>query len=92
MQAREVIKKCAIWRVGSGQRIDVWKHRWLPNPSYNKIVSPRVEIAITRVSELFYPNTRIWDPGTLAETFYPWEATMVSRIHVTGGCDEDLLV
>ncbi|XP_030928675.1 uncharacterized protein LOC115954851 [Quercus lobata] len=76
LQAREVIEKCAIWRVGSGHGIDVWKHRWLPNPTYNKIVSPRRESSVSRVSELFYPNTRIWDPGKLEENFYPWEAEM----------------
>ncbi|XP_050267990.1 uncharacterized protein LOC126712626 [Quercus robur] len=76
LQAREVIEKCAIWRVGSGHGIDVWKHRWLPNPTYNKIVSPRRESSVSRVSELFYPNIRIWDPGKLEENFYPWEAEM----------------
>ena len=40
LQAREVIEKCAIWRVGSGHAIEVWKHRWLPDPTYNKIISP----------------------------------------------------
>ena len=92
LQAREVIEKCAIWRVGSGHGIDVWKHRWLPNPTYNKIISPRRESSVSRVSELFYPDTRIWDPGKLEENFYPWEAEMVSRIQVSVGSVEDLLV
>ena len=47
LQAREVIEKCAIWRVGSEHGIDVWKHRWLPNPTYNKIVSPRRESSVS---------------------------------------------
>ena len=59
LQAWEVIEKGAIWRAGSGQMIDVWKHRWLPNPSYNKIVSPRANSTVNQVSELFYSNTRI---------------------------------
>ena len=92
LQAREVIEKCAIWRVGSGHGIDVWKHRWLPNPTYNKIFSPRRESSVSRVSDLFYPDTRIWDPGKLEENFYPWEAEMVSRIQVSDGSAEDLLV
>ena len=72
--------------------IDVWKHRWLPNPSYNKSVSPRANSTINRVSELFYSNTIIWDPSKLESNFYPWEADMVSRIQVNEACDEDLLV
>ena len=41
---------------------------------------------------MFYPNTQIWDPGKLEENFYPWEAEMVSRIQVSDGSAEDLLV
>jgi len=91
-QAQEVIENDPIWRVGSGQMIDVWKHRWLPNPGYNKIVSPRANSTVNRVSELFYSNTRIRDPGKLESNFYPWEADLVSKIQVTEACDEDLLV
>lgn len=48
--------------------------------------------SVTWVSELFYPNTIVWDPGKLEELFYPWEAELVSRIQVSEGCNEDLLV
>lgn len=47
---------------------------------------------MSRVSDLFYPDTRIWDPGKLEETFYPWESKMMSRIQVCEGSAEDLLV
>ena len=70
----------------------MWKNRWLPDPTYNKIVSPKGESSVSQVSELFYPNTRTWDPGKLEETFYPWEAELVSRIQVGEGSVEDLLV
>lgn len=92
LQAREFIEKGAFQQVGSGQMIDVWKHRWLPDPSHNKIVSPRANSTINWVSELFYSNTRIWDPGKLESNFYPQEADMVSRIQVSEVWDEDLLV
>ena len=92
LQAREVIEKCAIWRVGSGLQIEVWKHRWLPDPCYSKIINPGADSSISRVCDLFCSNTRTWDPGKLAATFYPWEAKMVSRGHVSEVCEEDLLV
>ena len=92
LQAREVIKNGAIWQVRSDQMIDVWKHRWLPDPSYNKIVSPRANSTVNLVSELFNSNTRIWDPGKLESNFYPWEANVVNKIQVSEACDEDFLV
>ena len=92
LQAREVIEKGAIWRVGSGQQIEVWKHRWLSDPCYSKIITPRADSTVSRVGDLFYANTRTWDPGKLATNFYPWVAEMVSRVHVSKVCEEDLLV
>ena len=70
----------------------MWKHRWLPDPTNNKIVSPKGESFVSPVSELFYPKTRTWDPSKLEETFYPWEAKLVSQIQVGEGSAEDLLV
>nr|POE70307.1 hypothetical protein CFP56_49651 [Quercus suber] len=51
-----------------------------------------LESSVSRVSDLFYPDTRIWDPGKLEENFYPWEAELISRIQVSDGNAEDLLV
>ena len=93
MQARDVINKGAIWRVGNnGELIDVWKHQWLPDPTCNKIVSPRASSPVTWVYDLFYPNTRIWDPGKLEGCFLPWEAELRGRIPVSEGWDEDILI
>ena len=58
LQAREVIEKCAIWRVGSGLQIEVWKHRWLPDPCYSKIINPGADSSVSRVCDLFCSNTR----------------------------------
>lgn len=53
---------------------------------------PKGESSVSRVSDLFYPNTRTWDPGKLEETFYLWEVELVNRIQVGEGSAEDLLV
>ena len=74
LQAREVIRKGAIWRVGDGQSINVWEQRWLPDPISSKIISPRLDFAITRVSELFLPNSQTWNVDLIDHTFLQWEA------------------
>ena len=53
-----VIEKGAIWRVGSGQMIDVWHHRWLPDLNHSKIISPNANNDVSRVYDLFLPGTR----------------------------------
>lgn len=40
MAARGVIKNGARWRVGDGEKINIWSDRWLPTPSYFKLQSP----------------------------------------------------
>lgn len=83
LQARGVIEKGAIWRVGDGQKINVWLHRWLLDLTHSKICSPRVDLRVERVCDLFHTNMRTWDPGKLESCFLPWEAEMVSRIQVS---------
>ncbi|XP_075675103.1 putative mitochondrial protein AtMg00310 [Castanea sativa] len=43
---RRVIEDGAIWRVGDGQKIKVWEHRWLPDPNHRKINSPRTDLGV----------------------------------------------
>ena len=90
--AREVIHKGAIWRVGNGEKIDVWHHRWLPDPANSRIVSLKIGPSVSRVSDLFFPNSRIWDPSKLASCFLPWETEMIGRIYVSEGWVEGILI
>ena len=69
MQAREVIQKGAIWCVGDGLSIKVWKHRWLPDPAHSKILSPRLNSTISQVSDLFLPNAQSWSVDLIDHTF-----------------------
>ena len=69
-----------------------WDHQWLPESRCSRIISPRAGSAVDRVCELFYPNSRVWDPRKLATCFLPWEAEKVRGIYV--GEDEvgDVLI
>ena len=92
MQAQEVVNKGAIWRIRNGETIKVWDHQWLPEPGCSRIISPRAGSAVDRVSELFYPNSRVWDPGKLAACFLTWEAEKVRGIYVGEDKVEDFLI
>ena len=52
----DVMNKGAIWRVRDGSSIDVWEHRWLPDPTNSKIVSPSNNSHINCVKELVHAN------------------------------------
>ena len=70
MKAQGVIEKGAIWKVGSGQMIDVWHHRWLPDLHHNKIISLNVNSSVVRVCDLFLSGMRIWIQAALRVVFY----------------------
>lgn len=74
------------------KKIDVWNYHWLPEPTSSMIVSPKSSSLVFQVCDLFYSNSRIWDPGKLASCFLPWEVKVVGRIHVSDGWDEDILI
>ena len=92
LTARGVIEKGAIWRVGSGQMIDVWHHRWQLDLNHSKIISPNANNDVSRVCDLFLPGTRTWDPRRLASCFLPWEADMVRKIQVCADGEGDILI
>ncbi|KAK9991527.1 hypothetical protein SO802_026512 [Lithocarpus litseifolius] len=91
-RAREVVNMGAIWRIGNGEKVKVWDHQWLPVPGCGRIISPRAGSVVDKVSELFYPNSRVWDPGKLAACFLPWEAEKVKGIYVGEDDVEDVLI
>ena len=92
LTARGVIEKGAIWRVGSGQMIDVWHHKWLLDLNHSKIISPNANNDVRRVCDLFLPGTQTWDSGRLASCFLPWEADIVRKIQVCADGEEDILI
>ena len=75
-------KKGAVWRVGDGRKIDIWSHSWLPDVGQSKVILPRIGAGAEKVCDLFYPNSKIWDPGLIQHILYPWEAEKILKIHV----------
>lgn len=74
-----------IWRVGDGERIKIWKDRWIPYPhrSY-RVQSPRKfldEDAI--VADLIDKDTRWWNTSLINEVFMEDEASAIFQMSVS---------
>ena len=78
--------------MGDGRSINIWEHQWLPEPGRGKIVTPRVDVSVEKVSDLFYPNTTEWNIELLETSFYPWEVETIRRIYVSKLHQVDCLV
>lgn len=92
LQSKDVIQKGAIWRVGDGWMVDIWNHRWLPDPGQRRVVSPRNGASVEKVCDRFYPNTKLWDIELLQDLFYPWEVDLIKKIYVSAVSNKDVLV
>ena len=92
MQAREVVHKGAVWQVGDGKGIDIWDQKWLPDLAYSKVVSPKIDIKINKVCDLFLPNSKVWNAELINTLFYPWEASMITNTILGDGEDNVALV
>ena len=54
LQARDVINKGVICKVGDEGSIKIWEHNWLQDPSNSRVVSPRNNTNVLYVKELFF--------------------------------------
>ena len=63
LQVRDVINKGVVWRVGNGESIKIWEHKWLPELSNSYVVSPRIDTEVSLVKDLFVAGRRVWDPS-----------------------------
>lgn len=92
LQSRDVIQKGTVWRVGDGRMIDIWSHNWLPDVGQSRMLSPRNDARVEKVCDLFYTNSKIWDPRLIQHIFYPWEVEKIMRIHISAVNTKDTLV
>jgi hypothetical protein len=70
-----------IWKVGNGTKIQIWKDRWLPNPTNFRINSPLLLLdPDATVSELLEKNTKWWNNQLLISIFSPEEVQMILSI------------
>ena len=60
-----------IWRVGTGQKINIWTDAWIPNCANRRFITPRRGILLTKVSDLIDPTTNDWDEDLVRQTLWP---------------------
>ena len=70
MVAQGVIRKGMRWQVGSGNKIRVWRDKWIPRPSSYKVISPDFQNSKDAlVCELINRASNEWDIDKLSQWF-----------------------
>uniref|UniRef100_A0A2N9HU49 CCHC-type domain-containing protein n=1 Tax=Fagus sylvatica TaxID=28930 RepID=A0A2N9HU49_FAGSY len=79
--AKEVLNCGLRWRVGSGDRIKIWKDRWLPSSSTYKVISPIAGgDAEATVDTLICGDSMTWNIPLLHSMFLPRDVECIRSI------------
>jgi hypothetical protein len=62
-------KRGYIWRVGNGEKINIWNDPWIPSSQNRRVLSPRQGAVYTKVSDLIDPISGAWDIALLNDLF-----------------------
>jgi hypothetical protein len=80
--ALPTFKRGYIWRVGNGERINMWTEPWIPSSHDERVTSIRGGAIYTKVSELIDPLTGQWDGALLDQLFNPLDAQRILQIPI----------
>ncbi|PKA54867.1 putative mitochondrial protein [Apostasia shenzhenica] len=80
-EAKQIVDKGFIWRIGDGKNIKIWKDRWIPRPWTFKPISPaHILDANATVDSLINQHTGQWNTLLLKEIFFPEDIEVISSI------------
>jgi ribonuclease HI len=85
----QAFKRGCIWRVGNGDKIDIWRDCWIPSSPNRKILTPRGDCVLSRVEQLIDPILEVWDRDLIESIFNPLDASRILQIPLhTRGFDD----
>lgn len=93
LRCRDVIKRGAAWRIGSGNSVHIWGDRWLPGKFNNKIISPSIaRDNTTMASSLINQTNRVWKRELIELYCFDWEADIIKNIPLCRFIQDDVLI
>ena len=86
----ELLKKGLIWRIANGQKVRIWRDRWVVRGNMGSLVSNRGRCRLKWVSDLLDHNGH-WDMVKLQQFFLPMDIHEICKIHPSPRLGEDFL-
>lgn len=93
MTAKYIVEKGARWVISNGKKVHIWEDRWIPTTDSFKVVSPRsLSSEKVMVPSLIDMDRRSWDVAKVNNTFFPFEAQVISGIPISPRLPKDSLI
>ncbi|KAF5475845.1 hypothetical protein F2P56_007609 [Juglans regia] len=91
--ARPVIFEGSVWRVGTGENIHIWQHKWLHTSHHNMVLSDvKVLDRRAKVADLIDSNSKSWKRDLVNQIFDGGEAEAIIRIPISSLNSKDKLI
>ena len=92
LRGRVIIQRGAIWRIRSGEKINIWQRRWLPRKHPPWLLHCPIESFENHsVDSLIDPITRSWNEEMVDGLFGVEDAEMIKKIPFGRSVAEDTL-
>jgi hypothetical protein len=85
-------KRGYVWRVGDGEKINIWNDHWIPSSPNKRVTTLRGATAYTKVLDLISPITGRWDEHLLYEIFNSLDVERIVQIPLNYRGFEDFVV
>ena len=85
LRGLELLKEGIVWRVGTGEQIDVYKDPWLPRGQTKRVRSPDELGEELRVSDLIDTSTGQWDEELIRNLFDQVDTKEILSIPIRPG-------
>ncbi|KAA3453417.1 reverse transcriptase [Gossypium australe] len=90
--ARELIEDGLLWRIGRGDRVNIWNAPWLPGRENNRLSGHDIRIGWTTVNQLMQSDSTTWNDELIRSLFDEETASRIRSIPFVGSSLEDTLV
>ena len=93
LSARDVIRKCMVWRIGDGQSVRVKEDKWIPTRPGSVPASPlSTALPDPMVGGLINHDLGIWKSNLVHQHFLPHEARLILGIPLSPRFPSDRVV
>lgn len=88
LRGLDLLKEEIIWRVGSGESINVWSDPWIPRGRTRRPAMFRGQVLVDRVEELINPSTEQWDEELVNDLFGQEDAKEILAIPLRSNMED----
>ena len=92
LRGRDIIQRGASWRIGSGEKINIWQQCWLPRKHPRQLPTcPLESFENHTIATLFDPIIRRWNEELVDGLFVTEDADLIKKIPLSRNAAKDNL-